>query len=269
MNKKELGEHRRKRALELLARTGYASTRQIALFLHGSCTESTRRMTRNTMLWLAKNKLVVSRREGTGIINVNTELMFALNAAGVSAARDLGIEPPGGKLHARDYLRHAHSHRTACNSVFANLAASGLECWSELEIQNEKAPLKRYEFWSSDGERLGKIPDLLVRLPQGLAWIEVENAWRSEKDLQKMADAMRSLFEKEIAESFFFYVTNPGGLKIGQRLIQKLTHGPDSGWAASVRMLDERLKSRIAVAVVDPETLLFKSVHLGEISSFS
>lgn len=260
MNKKELGEHRRKRAIELLARTGYASTRQIAFFLHGSCTESTRRMTRNTMGWLAKNKLVVSKREGTGVINVNTEMLFALNAAGVQAARDLGVEPPGGKLHARDYLRHAHSHRTACNSVFANLAARGIEVWSELEVQSEQAPLKTHEFWSSDDERLGKTPDLLVRRQQGLAWVEVENAWRSEKDLQKMVDAMRSLFEQEIAESFHFYVTNAGGMRIRQRLMQKLTHGPESGWDASTRLLDERLKRHIVVAAVDPETLLHEAI---------
>lgn len=262
MNKKELGEHRRKRALELLARTGYASTRQIALFLHGSCTESTRRMTRNTMLWLAKNKLVVSRREGTGIINVNTEQLFALNAAGVSAARDLGIEPLGGKLHARDYLRHAHGHRTACNSVFANLAARGVEVWSELEIQNEQAPLKAHQFWSSDGEQLGKIPDLLARRPSsgGLVWIEVENTYRSEKDLQKLVDAMRSLIEQEVVESFNFFVTAKGGMGIKQRLLQRLTHRPDSGWSAPVRALDERIKRHIAVAEVDPETLLLKSM---------
>lgn len=214
------------------------------------------------MSWLAKNKLVVSRREGAGIIDVNTEMLFGLNAAGVQAARDLGIEPPGGKLHARDYLRHAHSHRTACNSVFSNLAARGIECWSELEIQNEQAPLKRHEFWSDDGERLGKIPDLLARRPDsgGLVWIEVENAWRSGKDLQKMVDAMRSLFEKEIVESFNFFVTNPSGKRIKQRLMQKLTHGPESGWAAPTRLLDERIKRHIAVAAVDPETLLHEAI---------
>lgn len=250
------------RAIELLARTGYASTRQLALYLHGSCTESSKRMTRNTMIWLAENKLIVSRREGSGIINVNTEQLFALNAAGVQAARDLGIEPPGGKLHARDYLRHAHTHRTACNSVFANLAARGIEVWSELEIQNEQAPLKTHEFWSSDGEKLGKIPDLLARRPTsgGLVWIEVENAWRNDKDLQKLLDAMRSLFEQEVVESFNFFVTNPGGRSIGQRLLKKLTHGPDSGWSAPVRALDERIKRHIAVAVVDPETLQHEAI---------
>jgi hypothetical protein len=163
-----------------------------------------------------------------------------------------------GKAHARDWLRHAHSHRTACNSVYA--ATIGLfpeRCgWSELEIRAGLSPLGQLAYRSFEGEALNKIPDVVLQRPGGLVWVEVENSWRSDKDLAKVVASMRAMaVDKRITE-VHFVITAPGAKTIGDRLRKALTHGSESGWPSQVKARDAQILARyISVFSFNIDTL--------------
>jgi hypothetical protein len=192
-----------------------------------------------TLRWLLKEHLIVTKRDGN---SVNGEQLTAVTAAGAAWLAKNGEPLPYGKAHARDWLRHAHSHRTACNSVYA--ATVGLfpdSCaWSELEIRAGLSPIGQLTY-NLNGDTLSKIPDVLLQRSSGLVWVEVENSWRSDKDLAKVVASMRAMaFDERITE-VHFVITAPGAKTIGERLRRTLTHGPDSGWPRQVKECDTRL----------------------------
>ncbi|WP_302132068.1 hypothetical protein, partial [Comamonas thiooxydans] len=165
------------------------------------------------------------------------------------------------KLHARDYLRHAHDHRTACNSVY--VAWPSDEIFTELQVRTGDCPLPSFTY-RLDGQELQKIPDLIAGSEQ-LTWIEVENSWRSDKDLSKVIACLRAMFSDELTriDCMHFVVTVEGAKTIGKRLKKKLTHGPESGWSAPVRALDARILGKhIKVSVLDQDTLMLAELCL-------
>lgn len=254
MNKREQGMHYRVQMLRALARLGYATTRQLAKIVWGRCDGSTRKMAGRTLRWLLDSGYIVTRRDAD---SVNGEQLAAVTIAGATWLARNGDPLPYGKAHARDWLRHAHSHRTACNSVYA--AATGLypnRCaWSELEIRAGLAPLGQLEY-SFDGAVLGKIPDVLLELPAGLAWVEVENSYRSDKDVAKVLASMRAMVIDKRVTEVHFIITAPGAKSIGTRLRKALTHGPDSGWPRQVKELDARILAQyVKVSTLNSETL--------------
>ena len=246
MNKREQGKQYRRLVLMALARLGYATTRQLARVVWWRCDESTRKMCGRTLRWLLKRGYIVTKRDGD---SVNGEQLAAVTAAGATWLAEHGNPLPSGKAHARDWLRHAHSHRTACNSVYA--ASGGLfpdaGAWSELEIRAGLAPIAQLTYRLEDPvsgkvEELNKIPDVLVELADGrFAWVEVENAWRSDKDLTKVVASMRAMAADERIAQVHFVITASGAKTIGARLRKALTHGPDSGWPRQRKELDARL----------------------------
>ena len=254
MNKREQGMHYRVQVLKALARLGYATTRQLAKVVWRRCDDSTRKMAGRTLRWLLDSGYIVTRRDND---SVNGEQLSAVTIAGAIWLAKNGDPLPYGKAHARDWLRHAHSHRTACNSVYA--AAAGLyrdRCaWSELEIRAGLAPLGQLAY-SFDGAVLGKIPDVLLELPAGLAWVEVENGWRSDKDVAKVVASMRAMVIDKRVTEVHFVITAPGAKSIGTRLRKALTHGPDSGWPRQVKELDARILAQyVKVFTLNSETL--------------
>lgn len=256
MSTQKQGHEYRARTLRFLARVGYATTRQVARAVWWKCTASTRRMASRTLHWLAAHGLIVTKREGN---NRAGELLSAISTSGAAWLAEFGEPLPYGKAHSRDWLRHAHSHRTACNSVYA--ASCGLfpdtSAWSELEIRAGLAPLSQLTF-KQDGVDLAKVPDVLIENANGgLVWVEVENTWRNDKDLAKMVAALRAMFQQpgRIREAWLV-ITSPGAKTIGQRLRRALTHGPESGWARQVRETDARILERhLHVFMLDDETL--------------
>lgn len=244
MNKRELGYLYRVHALMALAHLGYATTRQLARIVHRECSASTRKMMTRTIRWLLEERLVVVKRDGDSVAG---EMLVALTAKGAGWLAEHGEPLPGGKAHARDWLRHAHSHRTACNSVYASLCGLLPEPggWSEVEIRNGSAPLTEYAY-SLEGNSTLKIPDVLMQLHDGaFAWIEVENSWRSDKDMQKLRAFLRSIFwvPGQVRE-VRFVITRPGAKTIGERLRRLLSHSPDSGSPRQVREVDARILSQ-------------------------
>jgi len=252
------------KTLILLTRLGYASTRQIARAVWYRCDASTRKMASRTMRRLLAAGLIVERRDGDSI---NGERLAALTAAGVCW---LGqhYPLPGGKAHARDWLRHAHSHRTMCNAVYAAMVGDTLDMdigWTELEIRNGVAPpqLALVPYRTGDGGVEQKVPDVLFNHTEPPIWVEVENSWRSTKDLQKLVAFLRSVFSAQTPPVAYVWlvITAQGARTIGERLRAAMTHGPTSGYSSAVRDLDARILSdHIRVYELDADDLQLRPI---------
>lgn len=257
-SKQQIGREYRAKTLKFLAHVGYATTRQIAMAVLGSCDMSGRKMAGRTIRSLFALGYLARKRDGDSVAG---EMMLALNRAGVAALAEL-VEMPSGRAHARDWLRHAHKHRTACNSVYAAVTR-GLDediGWSELEIRAGSAPAKlsAFSYSDDDGINLQKIPDLLLHGFAGPIWVEVENGWRGARDMQKLVWFLRSIFEHPapLIDKVWFVVTASGAKTIGKRLHAALTHGPESGYPRQIRELDARILSeRLAIFQLDADLL--------------
>lgn len=251
-----LGQRYRHQTMYLLARLGYATTKQIAFAIFRDRSLSSRKMARRTIRWLLQNGYVVERRD-----DVNSDRLIALTRAGVSAIAEF-MPLPGNREHARDWLRHAHSHRTSCNNVYtAYTELNNFDVgWTELEIRSGDAPANLSLFkYHINGEEYQKIPDVLLESCNKLPiWVEVENSWRSEKDLQKVIGFLRAMFStpQPQAEGAWFVITSPGAKTIGSRLRTALTHGPESGYGRQVRELDAKILSeKVRIYQLNGETL--------------
>jgi len=266
-SKQAIGRDYRAKTMMFLARAGYATTRQVARAVMGACDVSGRKMAGRTIRRLRQLGLLVEKRDGDSIAG---EQLVALNRSGVRALAETA-PLPDGRPHARDWLRHSHKHRTACNSVFASMLR-GLDHdpgWTELEIRAGVAPahLSAYQFRDDDGNLQQKIPDLLLHSTTGLIWCEIENSWRGAKDFRKLVAFLRNMFDapSPAVERVWFVTTAPVAKTIGKRLHAALTHDADSGYPRQVRELDARiLKSCIAVFHLDPELLQLTPIDVDK-----
>lgn len=258
-NKRLIGQENRFKTLAILTRLGYATTRQVAMTLFGSCTASSRQMAGRTIRWLLDRGYVVERRD---CMSVAGERMIALTRSGAQAI-EASATLPLGRGHARDWLRHAHSHRTAANSVFCSVARSLDEDpgFSELEIRAGEAPPALSAFsYTCQGEAVRKVPDLLLHGSDGEApiWVEVENTCRSARDLERVVAFLRCVFVRPQppVSKVWFVITSPSASRVWHRLQAAMTHAPGSGESRLVRELDARiLAERVVVLNLDPERL--------------
>lgn len=268
ISKRQLGAELRAAALELLGRLGYGSARQVAKALWGSVTPSTRKMaTRMLTRLLAEGYLVAKRDKG----HVNGERLVALTAAGT---RQLTYLLPQSRFHARDWLRHAHPHRSAANSVFiagCHAQPGGFESGcTELEIRSGDVPahLARFDF-NLDGVSAQKIPDCVFKMPGGYVWVEVENNWRSAKDFSKLVGFLRAMFALKSPPMFavWLVVTAPGAKTIGQRLCKALGPGDPrtDGRGRLLRELDAQiLAEKVKVFALNHETVTLSALPLAQ-----
>lgn len=189
------------------------------------------------------------------------ELLYALNRAGVDVIKQHGNSLVAGKAHARDYLRHAHNHRSACNSVYVAWPID--DVFSELSVRTGECDLTRFEYRHEEAQ-IAKIPDLVAVEDGRFVWIEVENSWRGEGDLAKLIDCLRTMFGRDHRISrMHFVVTSPAARTIGKRIKNRLTHGPESGWPRQIKELDARiLAQHLAVSELNPETLELREMAL-------
>lgn len=260
-SKQQIGHDDRVAAMTLLTRLGYASTRQIAMGTYGACTASTRSMASRMLRDLLDRGYLVEKRDGD---TVNGERLVALSRAGVNALARVAPLPAGRK-HGRDWLRHAHAHRTACNSVF--VAHAGVQApnqhqgRTELEIQCGLAPPRLVPFsFRDDGELHHKVPDLLFSDTAGAAptWVEVENSWRGARDFRKLISFLRAVFGMPTPpiSKVLFATTSPASRSIGDRLRSALAHENGSGYSRLVKELDRRiLDSRVEVVQLDADLM--------------
>lgn len=263
------------KTLHLLSRLGYASTRQLARGVWGTVTPSTRKMANRTINALLEDRLLVERRA-----DVNSERLVALTQSGVSELfKIVSFSLVNGRPHARDWLRHAHAHRTAANSVFVASAIyghdklTGLDDWlglTELEIRGNDQVLLREawcEYRSSDGTVERKIADAVLYRPDGDVWIEVENCDRGQRDMTKCIDWLRAMYSmhKPNAAEVWFVITSPGAARIGRRLKAALTPGSfvNDARPRQAKELDERiLRERVRVFSLNADTLELNELPL-------
>lgn len=267
-NKCERKGHR-KQILELLAVTGYATVRQVARRIWGRCDDSTRKLAGRKLRQLLEEGLIVSKRDG-GANKVSNEKFFALNRAGAKCVREEGSPLVAGKVHARDYLRHAHAHRTACNSVYCAWPAD-VTIWTELQVRSGECPISAFNYSLAGGpfctgEAMeSKIPDLIADAGNGrFEWIEVENAWRSEKDLEKMVKCLQTMFLRDHRfECVHFIVTTPAAKTIGKRLKKALTYALDSGEYRHIKEVSAHILAKhLRVWALEPFTLTLTQLRV-------
>lgn len=265
--KREIGFAYRVNALRVLSRLGYATTRQLARLILGGCDANQRKMVGRTLRWLSDNRYIVLRRNNDSI---NGEQLSALTTAGARWLLQHQEVLPGRKAHGRDWLRHAHSHRTACNSVFAAFGALAQEdTFSELEVREDRCPISKFKFMLDNAEYL-KIPDLVRKIEtdedvDAYEWIEVENSWRNDKDLLKMVNCMRAMFyNRNKIFRVRFVVTSPAARSIQKRITKLMTHKADSGFSRIIRELDARiLRDHLVFSELDHENLTLESLNLS------
>lgn len=263
-SKAAVGRANREGTMLLLARLGYASTRQVARAIWSGCSPSNRKMAERTLRSLRDDGYILSRREDGGI---HGEQLSALNRKGTEHLSGIAVALPGGKAHARAWMRRAHSHRTACNSVFAALysraESPAVNLWSELEVCASLAPLNKFKFRQECVEQT-KIPDLISKHSDGLEWIEVENTYRGNTDFKKLVAFMRALFHPDASTRVVrvhFVIAANGANSIGARLRKAMTHDAHSAWPRQVKERDaDILARRIRVSMLDAESLTLTPV---------
>ncbi|WP_297575968.1 hypothetical protein [uncultured Deefgea sp.] len=196
LNKQQQGEINRLRVLLYISRVGYASLKQIARAIWQRTDASALVMTGRTLKWLTEEKYIVTRRD-----TIKSELLVTLTKKSVRWLAERDFTLPDHWKHARDWLRHAHAHRTACNSVYACLYSGDFSqpgVWSELEIGARVSPIFQQTYEKQENafvlkEIHTKIPDVIAESATGFEWIEVENCSRSEADFEKLIMAMRAM----------------------------------------------------------------------------
>lgn len=258
ISKRQLGQARRHEALRFLACVGYASTRQLAYALTGSTSKSSTVMVSRTVRWLIAHKLVTERRD-----DLNHERLVALTKTGAQRIRD-ELELAGDRVHAHDLLRHAHAHRTVCNSVYANYWHKGIEACSELEVRAgyaENLSSITYKC-NSEQEDVTKIPDLVVKefRKDGRSlrsWVEVENGWRSERDLLRLVYLCKHVFQQRTPpfDRLVFIVAKPVARKIRSRLLAAMKKIAGENGDLDLGGSIPEIMQRVLVHEIDSETL--------------
>lgn len=231
-------EMARRAALIALARYGYLRASDIALLVYFD-KASAGRLAQRLLAKLYDGQWVLRRQGRAG-----QEHHYALSERGaLEATRLTGIHYSSGK----DLLRSISSHRDGANRICALAQAAGYEVMTEREI-------------CRDPERvfLDKVPDALIiehgcdqfGIPRtGYTWIEVEQSYRSQKDLDSMARFILKAFEQEHyclayrdgwLDELHLVVSDPVAATIGHRLHKKLRS--IAGEAATRQLFASRIR---------------------------
>ena len=117
-----------------------------------------------------------------------------------------------------------------------------------------------------DGQLHHKIPDCLLKTAAGYVWVEVENAWRGDRDFRKCLAWLRAMFwaQSPVIE-VWFVITAPCAATIGKRLVKALglKSFAEDARPRQLRELDARmLQERIKVFALDAELLNLTPVNL-------
>ena len=167
--------------LIFLYRFGWLKTRQIAALVWPESAEGGGySMAQRTLRRLKLARKVIPKLGPDGAT------IYALGRGGAQLLRET-TEIEDAKT-TRDCMRTlpAYDHRALANDLAISWIAQGKTAWTEHEVQTGRAPVKVFR---------GKIPDLLLDWSEKtlapddevvLAWVEVENAWKSNREMDKM-----------------------------------------------------------------------------------
>ena len=228
-------ETARRAALTTTARYGYLRASDLALLVYFDKLSGVRLAQR--LLAKLHGERWILRREG----RTGEEHHYVLSERGALEAKRLtGIHYSSGK----DLLRSISAHRDGANRVCALAQAAGYAVMTDREICRDPERV----FWD-------KVPDALIiehgsdqfGMPRtGYAWVEVEQSYRSQKDLDTLARFIKKAFEQEhycVAyrdgwlDELHLVVSDPVAATIGHRLHKKLS---ELSGAATTRQLFAR-----------------------------
>lgn len=189
LNKKTLGANQELTMLRYLARFGWLTVAMSGelVFFGKSQKDALARRLLNKLA--ARKEAERHTADGTGIWMVTRKGTKRLADEG-----NIQLEPLGSKNFGN--MRH----RAASNWRLINALNGGFPVWTEHEIQCGKAPFVEYR---------GKVPDGLIVTTEGLIWIEVENAYKSKIEREKIIlfceRTLSSDLKTEIAEGCFLF----------------------------------------------------------------
>lgn len=166
-------------SLYWLHRFGGLLSRQLSALVWPSAAQGLR-MAQRTLYRLVAQKDVLRRPLRTG------GNIYVLGEAGARRLQDRGI--PANMRGMRDLSWAKPFHRVLANDIAIGALIEGHAVWTEFEIQRGAGPFR---------ELFGHIPDVLIcQDPENsseLAWIEVENAAKSQARLGKLLTLANSL----------------------------------------------------------------------------
>jgi hypothetical protein len=169
--------------LAAIAKFGWLKTRQIAkVGWPASTADGGYRMAQRTVKRLKEKHCILSKIAPDGAT------IHAIALAGARKLAQEGIEAGSHKDAMRAIATYAH--RSKANDIAIQHYLKGYWSWSEHEIQKGVAPIKTLR---------GKVPDVLLdyshKAPaisaepeEVLAWVEVENCYKENRELNKLLD---------------------------------------------------------------------------------
>lgn len=175
--------------LHWLHRFGGLTTRQLARLVWPGKSAG-QRMAQRTIGRLEKQRLVLERSLFTGgkiyvLSEGGARLLRELGTPDVSARghRDLSFRKPMHRMIANDFLIETH------NKLVQN-AVTNAKIWTEFEVQRRLAPYPVVAI----RKRL-KIPDGIIQQDNNVIWIEVENAYKSPREIGRVIETAALFFE--------------------------------------------------------------------------
>ena len=172
IDKRIIGERNTVAILTFLYRFGWLTSRMLSALVWPTARQAPA-MARRAVRSLVDDKLILRRslpEGGECYVLSASGARFLNDATGISATGGASL-PLGNALH-----------RACANWYLINHLSAGDVVWTEHEIQTGRAPVVSVD---------GKIPDGLVELPEGMLWVEVENAWKNRKERAKVVDFCR------------------------------------------------------------------------------
>ena len=167
IDKRIIGERNTVAVLTFLYRFGWLTSRMLSILVWPTAKQAPA-MARRAVRGLVDDKLILRRslpEGGDCYVLSATGARFLNDATGLAATS--GASLPLGNP----------THRACANWFLVGHINDGNAVWTEHEIQTGRAPLVAVD---------GKVPDGLVELPEGMLWVEVENAWKNRKERAKV-----------------------------------------------------------------------------------
>ncbi len=167
IDKRLVGERNRLQLLDYLNRFGWLTSKMVAPLIWPEGSQALA-MARRLLKSMLDDKLIL-RRELPGGVDC-----YTLSASGARALTEAtgAAATSGASMQLGNVL-----HRACSNWYLIAHLAAGNAVWTEHEIQTERSPLRIVD---------GKVPDGLIETPEGLLWVEVENAWKARQERAKV-----------------------------------------------------------------------------------
>jgi hypothetical protein len=167
IDKRLTGERNRLQLLDYLNRFGWLTSKMVASLIWPDGSQAPA-MARRLLKAMLDDKLVL-RRELPGGVDCYT---LAASGAKVLTAATGAAANSGASMQLGNVV-----HRACSNWYLISHIAAENVVWTEHEIQTERSPLRILD---------GKVSDGLVETPEGLLWVEVENAWKARQEREKV-----------------------------------------------------------------------------------